>query len=306
MISLENQTVLVTGASGFIGKHLCQGLLSEGAAIHAVSRINQDNQSSGITWWQGDLSELAFVHDLIKQVQPDIIFHMASYVVGHRQLAAVQPTFHANLHGTVNILTAASETECKRIILAGSQEEPDSNQSSLAVPSSPYAAAKWASSAYARMFHALYDTPITLAHIFMVYGPGQNDTKKLIPYTILSLLNDEAPKLTSGDRPIDWLYVDDAVKGLIAIAQSEQINGCTVDLGSGMQMTVREIVEKLDELIDGNVHPEFGAIATRQMEQIRVARRTQTRELIGWEAKTTIEDGLKSTIRWYRTHMSKR
>lgn len=303
MISLHDKTVLVTGANGFIGKHLCKRLLSEGATIHGVSRKKQDNQNSVIRWWRGDLSELTFTQDLIKQIQPHIIFHMSSYVVGHRELAAVQPTFHANLHGAVNLLTAASEAGCMRIVLAGSQEEPDSKQSSLAVPSSPYAAAKWASSAYARMFHALYDTPVTLARIFMVYGPGQNDTKKLIPYTILSLLNDEMPKLTSGDRPIDWIYVDDVAKGLIAIAQSELLNGSTVDLGSGAQMTVREIVEKLDALIDSKIHPQFGAVATRKMEQIRVAKRKQTRELTGWKAETSIDEGLKSTIQWYRDHM---
>lgn len=303
MISLHDKTVLVTGANGFIGKHLCKRLLSEGATIHGVSRKKQDNQNSVIRWWRGDLSELTFTQDLIKQIQPHIIFHMSSYVVGHRELAAVQPTFHANLHGAVNLLTAASEAGCMRIVLAGSQEEPDSKQSSLAVPSSPYAAAKWASSAYARMFHAIYDTPVTLARIFMVYGPGQNDTKKLIPYTILSLLNDEMPKLTSGDRPIDWIYVDDVAKGLIAIAQSELLNGSTVDLGSGAQMTVREIVEKLDALIDSKIHPQFGAVATRKMEQIRVAKRKQTRELTGWKAETSIDEGLKSTIQWYRDHM---
>jgi nucleoside-diphosphate-sugar epimerase len=300
MISLANKNVLVTGANGFIGRHLCRKLSNQGANIHGVSRKRRDHQRSGITWWRGDLAELAFTRTLIETVKPEFIFHLASHVVGHRELQAVQPTFEANLHGTVNLLTAATEIGCERIILAGSQEEPDLNEPSVAVPSSPYAAAKWAASAYARMCHALYQTPVTIARVFMVYGPGQKDIKKLIPYTILSLLDGVAPRLTSGERPVDWVYVMDVVEGLLAIAQSKRLNGQTVDIGTGSLITVREVVESIANLLKCDDLPQFGSVAERQMEQIRKANHRETGDLIGWHAQTSIRDGLEATIQWYR------
>jgi len=245
---------------------------------------------------------LTFTRKLLEDVKPDIIFHLASHVVGHRQLQAVQPTFHANLHSAVNLLTVASEIGCKRIILVGSQEEPDFSQSSISVPSSPYAAAKWAASSYARMFHALYQTPVTIARVFMVYGPGQKDIKKLVPYTILSLLNGKAPNLSSGERPVDWIFVEDVADGLLAMAKSENLNGQTVDLGSGSFVTVRKIVENIADLINAEVQPQFGSVAERAMEQVRKARRQETIDLMSWQAQTSIIKGLEATIDWYRKH----
>lgn len=302
MIALGDRTVLVTGAGGFIGKHLCRQLIIDRAKIHGVSRKRHDNQASDIKWWYGDLADLAFTRELIDMVKPELIFHLASHVVGHRELQAVQPTFHANLHGAVNLLTAASEMGCERIILAGSQEEPDLDQSSQAVPASPYAAAKWAASAYARMCHALYQTPVTIARVFMVYGPGQKDTKKLLPYTILSLLDGIPPRLTSGERPVDWIYVQDVVEGLLAMAKSEGLDGRTVDIGSGSLVTVRSIVETLTELIDNSVKPQFGSVAERPMEQVRKANHQETYDLIGWRPRISLEKGLTETIQWYHEH----
>lgn len=302
MLSLGDKTVLVTGAGGFIGNHLCRQLIIGGAKIHGVSRKRRNSQASDIKWWCGDLADLSFTRELIDTVKPQVIFHLASHVVGHRELQAVQPTFHANLHGAVNLLTVASEIGCERIILAGSQEEPDLDQSSQAVPASPYAAAKWAASAYARMCHALYQTPVTIARVFMVYGPGQKDTKKLIPYTILSILDGTAPSLTSGERPVDWIYVQDVVEGLLAMAKSEGLDGRTVDLGSGSLVTVRSIVETLAEMIDNDVQPKFGTVAERPMEQVRKANHQETYDLIGWRSRFSLEKGLTETIQWYHEH----
>jgi UDP-glucose 4-epimerase len=298
---MKGKTVLVTGARGFIGAHLCSRLSEEGAVIHGVSRIKQEHSSS-VTWWQGDLADLTCARKTIESVQPEIIFHLASHVVGSRELQVVQPTFHANLHAAVNLLSVATEISAKRIILVGSQEEPDFNESSIAVPSSPYAAAKWAASAYARMFHALYKTPVTIARVFMAYGPGQKDIKKLIPYTTLSLLRGEAPRLTSGERPVDWVYVLDVVEGLLAMARSEDLGGRTVDLGTGSFTTVRQIVEHIAAIIDNDTRPEFGSVADRPMEQVRKAGVEETFNLTGWRPQTSIREGLEATIQWYREH----
>ncbi|GJQ47888.1 MAG: nucleotide sugar epimerase [Candidatus Kuenenia stuttgartiensis] len=257
---------------------------------------------SCMRWCQGDLAEIQTVRKILTTIKPEVIFHLASHVAGSRSLELVLPTFYSNLMSVINLLTVATEIGCKRIVLAGSLEEPDICNSET-IPSSPYAAAKWASSAYARMFHSLYQTPVVIARLFMVYGPGQQDLNKLVPYVILSLLRKEFPKLNSGKRDVDWIYVEDVVDGLIAIAQASNIEGGTVDLGSGSLVPVRTVVQIITSLVDSGLFPAFGAIPDRPMEQIRVANTASTYAAIGWKPVTSLEKGLEHTVVWYRDQL---
>jgi UDP-glucose 4-epimerase len=292
------QKILVTGANGFIGSHLCRRLLQENSEVHGFSRSPEASPKAGFRWWQGDAADFARMREIVSSVKPAYIFHLASEVIGARSLEAVLPTFRSNLASTVNLLTLAAEFGCRRIVLAGSLEEPDGAEMA---PCSPYAAAKWASSSYARMFHLLYQLPVVMARIFMVYGPEQRDLRKLIPYVTLSLLRGEAPQLSSGLRPVDWIYIDDVVDGLLAAASVPGVEGGTVELGSGHLVTIRIVVEKLAALINSSAQPVFGAQPDRPMERIRAAQASLTHEQIGWRSRTSLDEGLRATIDWYQS-----
>lgn len=209
----------------------------------------------------------------------------------------VLPTFHTNLLSTVNLLTAAAEVECRRIVLAGSLEEPESNDGA---PSSPYAASKLAATTYARMFWELYKTPITSARIFMVYGPGHRDVKKLIPFTILSLLREEPPAVSAGARLVDWVFIDDVISGLIALAHAPGIEGQSLDIGTGTLTSVRDIVLSLTKTVGSKVQPAFGAVPERPTEQVRAADTARTTALTGWKPVVTLAEGLQRTVDYYR------
>jgi nucleoside-diphosphate-sugar epimerase len=178
-------------------------------------------------------------------------------------------------------------------------EEPDQEEAG-AIPCSPYAAAKWASSAYARMFHALYKTPVVLARLFMVYGPGQQDVHKLIPYVTLSALRQEAPKLSSGQRLVDWIYVEDVVDGLLSMAQAPDVEGRSIEIGSGVLVSVGTVAQEIVHIINPDIKPVFGHIPERPMEQERVANTEVTYAAIGWKAGTSLNEGLQNTVQWYR------
>lgn len=226
------------------------------------------------------------------------MFHLASHVWGAPDLKHVLPTFHGNLHTTVNLLAVLAEAGCRRFIVTGSLVEPDPG-SQERIPSAPYAAAKWASSDYVRMFHALYDVPGAIARVFMVYGPAQQDPTKLVSYVIESLLRDEAPEITSGRRLIDWVYVDDVAYGLARMALAPGIEGGTVDLGSGTLIATAELVGKLCEVVGTTTRPNFGALPDRPMEPTRVADVKETERALGWAPATSLEDGLKRTVAWH-------
>jgi UDP-glucose 4-epimerase len=294
-----SQRVLITGASGFIGSHLCQRLLEAGAEVHAIYRTQTPPQGSGARWWQADLSEEASVRALFRDIRPEVIFHLASHVKGAPNLEHLLPTFRSNLQSTVNLLTLAAEMGCRRMVITGSLAEPEVESGEL-FPSAPYAAAKWASSGYARMFHALYKLPVVIARVFMVYGPAQQDLTKLIPYVTLSLLRGEKPKISSGGRPVDWIYVSDVIDGFMALGQAPGIDGGTFDLGSGTLVSIRELVEQLAVMVEPGAKVEFGALADRPLEPTRLAKVAETFARIGWKPRVSLQDGLQRTVDWYK------
>ena len=300
--NLAGSRALVTGASGFIGGHLCRRLTEAGVVVHAVSRTERQPDASVARWWLGDLAEPRVAASLLDEVQPETVFHLASHVFGSRELSVVAPTFRDNLVSTVNLLTAVAEQgECS-VILSGSMDEPRPGEE--ATPSSPYAAAKIAASTYARLFHALYDLPVVITRIFMVYGPDQKDEKKLVPYVARSLLSGEAPELSSGARSVDWVYVEDVADALATFAALDNIGGQTLDVGTGAATSVRKVVEELADIVGGGIEPTFGAVDERPMETEPVADIGTTLEATGWHAKIDLREGLERTVAWHRQRLA--
>jgi nucleoside-diphosphate-sugar epimerase len=301
---LAGRVALVTGAAGFIGSALCRRLSQAGMEVHGVSRTERAVTDSCARWHSNRLDDIEAVRALFKAARPDYVFHLASHVAGSRSIELVLPTFTANLTSTVNLLTAATELGCERIMLTGSLEEPEPGPDH-AVPSSPYAAAKFAASAYGRMFHALYKTPVAILRLFMVYGPGQQDLRKLVPYVTLSLLKGQTPELSSGVRKVDWIYVEDVVAGYLAAATAKGVEGSTIDLGSGRLDTVRTVVEELAGLINPRIQPLFGSIPERALEQTRMADVERSFSLLGWRTQVSLRDGLARTAEWYREQLQR-
>ena len=297
----KQRTVLVTGASGFIGSRLCERLSDLGAIVHGVSR-RQRKGGAVSRWWQAELDDEFATRRLVESIAPDIIFHLASFVSGKREMEYVMPAVRSNLLSTLNLLISATGIACPRIVLTGSLEEAEGDVAT-ATPASPYAAAKGAASTYARMFHSLYGTPVVTARLFMVYGPNQKDHSKLVPYVSLSLLQGQLPQLMSGTREVDWIYVDDVIDAYLSLASKEGIDGETVDVGSGELTSVRRVVDHIADIVAADVRPDFGSLEDRPFERVRVADVEHAHSLTGWKPKTPLVEGLKQTVDWYRANV---
>jgi UDP-glucose 4-epimerase len=290
---------LVTGGVGFIGTHLCQKLAAQGIVVHSASR-REHAGLPGLRHWKVDLSDYRTVKALINEVRPDYVFHLASHVQGSPDKSHILPTFHGNLETTVNLLTAVAEMGCRRFVMTGSFMEPAGHAGDM-TPTSPYAAAKWATSAYVRMFRSLYGVPVTTGRVFMVYGPGQQDPTKLVPYTVRCLLKGEQPSISSGRRLVDWIYVEDVAEGLLRLAMEPGAEGQTMDIGSGSMIATVDLVETICRLANPGIRPLVGALADRPMEPTGAADVARTQKLIGWSPRVGLEEGLRRTIAAMRT-----
>lgn len=296
--SVGEGRVLVTGASGFLGRHLTRRLLSDGVEVHAVSR--RDRQEPGAVWHRCDLERQAEALRLFERLRPRLVFHLAGFVSGARELAAVSPAMRRNLDATLHVLLAAHGAGAERIVLAGSQEEPAGDRWPP-VPGSPYALSKFAASTAARTMHALYGVPTVIGRIFMVYGPGRQDEGKLIPYLARTLLAGGTAELTSGRRAVDWVYVEDVVDGLLLLAIRPDLEGETLDLGTGVATTVADVARRVRALAgDGEI--TFGARPDRPHEVEVTADPESTRRRTGWWPGVALEEGLERTLAWFRSH----
>ncbi|HEX5313519.1 MAG TPA: NAD(P)-dependent oxidoreductase [Gammaproteobacteria bacterium] len=181
--------------------------------------------------------------------------------------------------------------------MTGSLEEPNPGADEEPTPLSPYAAAKWATCGYGRMFRSQYGLDVRIVRPFMTYGPGQKEFK-IVPSTILSLLHDRPAAIGSGSRLVDWIYVDDVIDGMLGIAAAEDPPRRTIDLGSGDGATIGDVAREIARQI-GKEHLLHIGDGARGREMVRLAD-TSTARRYGFEPRVSLPDGLAATIIWFR------
>jgi len=296
----EPLEILVTGATGFIGQHLCRRLCADGHRVHATSQRQYQTRQSGPRWHHADMADLGAARHFFATVKPDVVFHLASEVDATPDFTPVLPPFHGLLASTINVLVAAMEENCQRIILTGSLAEPMPGER-IAVPPSPHAAAKWAGAGYGRMYHDLFAAPVVILRPLKTYGPGQA-VAKLIPSVTLAFLRGERPKVSSVTLAADWVYIADVVEGFIAAATAPGIEGETIDLGTGTLVPMRSVVERIAGILGGDKEVDFGSgsLPDRPNENTVAANTADAAKYLGWHARTSLDDGLRQTVEWYR------
>ena len=292
---------LVTGASGFIGSHLVRRLIILGAEVHTVSRHPHPDLIAQ-TWQPADLTDASACLELVRSVGPDVVFHLASAVTGGRDVDLVLPLMAANQVAAVNLLSAiAKSAPAARVVLAGSIEEAHRGRDRT--PVSPYAAAKSAATAYAKMFATLWNVRVSVLQIAMVYGPAQRDLTKLVPYATLALLRGDAPQLSSGIRLVDWVYVDDVVDALVSTAETDAAISQVFDICSGRLVSIRDTAELLARVVGGEARPQFSVVADRPMDGAQRGDPRTAARLLDWRASTPLENGLRETVAWYAQNL---
>ena len=302
MRTLQDARVLVTGATGFVGAHLVRRLAAEGARVSALHVEDSATLRrhpvlggvAGIDWHPVDLRTYGAVANAIRSIRPDAVFHLAAAGVNDPFLPP-DAAIRTNLYGTLHLLRAVGGRAT--VVVTRTPGERDA----LNV----YAASKASAWQFCRMYRRTQGWPIPGAMLFQVYGPGQ-PLKALVPSAIAAALGDRDFPMTHGAQQRDWVYVGDVVDAIVRLALEPDAGDETIEIGTGQTHTVREVVDSIYQMVSGSGKPLTGVLPARPGEVLRqVADVSRAKALIGWQARVSLEDGLRETITWMREWSSK-
>jgi UDP-glucose 4-epimerase len=305
--AFERKCVLVTGGSGFVGRHLVRALAEAGAKVFATFHSTAPDESPQAEWLSLELAEPDTIRKAVAAARPAFVFHLAALLGADRSIEFSERTLRDNLLGTHHLFATLLEQQSKleRIVVVGSSEEygksdslPLSEEQPLR-PVSPYSLSKAAASQLALTYGALYGLPVTVARPFIVYGPGQS-SRMMLPSLIDTLLQGSDFPMTAGETR-DFLYVEDLVAGLTAAAVEPVATGEAFNLCSGEERSILEVAGIAADIISGEGRLLPGALPYRDNEVWRLfGSNEKARRLLRWEPRITLQEGLNRTVQWYR------
>lgn len=316
----HNKQVLVTGAGGFIGSHLVETLAQSGAQVRAFVRYNSRGDwgllkllptqlLDTIEVVAGDFRELSTIKTAMAGVSH--VFHLGALIAIPYSYMHPAEVVETNVMGTLNVLLAGQELGTERIVHTSTSEVYGT---AIRVPidedhplqgQSPYSASKIGADKIAESFHLSYSLPVVTLRPFNTYGPRQS-TRAVIPTIITQALTQDVVRLGNLDARRDLTYVSDTVAGFLKAAATPGIEGQTVNLGVGAEITIGELAEKIIALVRRPVEIEIDPSRLRP-EKSEVQRllsdNSKAQELLGWEPQVSFDEGLGHTIDWVREHL---
>jgi nucleoside-diphosphate-sugar epimerase len=306
---LAGKRVLVTGATGFIGTHVCRTLRELGAHVVGFS-LRPPAPSIGVDDVRVvDLRDREAVRAAVARAAPDRVVHLAGYRSAGRDLAAMRESYDANLGGTINLAEAVIDAGgCARLVALGSAEEygrvpPPFEVGTREEPVTPYGLSKLAATRLLQSLDANGALSVTVLRGTVVYGPGQAPGM-LVPSVVRALVAGERFPMTAGDQTRDLVYVDDVVDGLLrALAAPRSMPG-VLHLSSGHPISVRDVALRAAAAVGGDAAGllEFGAVPPREGEAVAYwATNEATRDVLGWTPRVSLDDGLARTVAYERT-----
>jgi dTDP-glucose 4,6-dehydratase len=318
----KDKKVLVTGAGGFIGSHLVEKLVRLGAKTFAFVRYNSRNDrglleilpkdiQQEIEVIMGELRDPESVRSAVKNKQ--IVLHLGASIAIPYSYINPRDAVETNIVGTLNILTSARDYEVERIIQTSSSEvygtalySPIDENHPLQ-GQSPYSASKIGSDKLAESFYLSYNLPISILRPFNTYGPRQS-ARAVIPTIITQALKFNKIKLGSLHPTRDFNYVDDTVNGFIKISESPNTIGEVINVGTGKDVSIGELVNKIMSIMGKQLEIETDdqRIRPPASEVLKlIADYSKAKELMDWEPQVSLDEGLARTINWFSNSLDR-
>lgn len=306
----------VTGADGFIGSHLVEGLLAKGFRVRALSQYNSFNNwgwlediapSERLEIVSGDIRDAAFVDSFMEGA--DTVYHLAALIAIPFSYSAPESYVDTNIKGTLNVCQAARRHGTRRVVITSTSEvygtalQVPISEAHPRQPQSPYSATKIAADALALSFWHSFNLPVVVARPFNTFGPRQS-ARAFIP-TVITQIASGMTTIKVGDlRPSrDFNFVEDTVAGFIALGTTPGLEGKEINISTGRDVTMRETLETIRSIM-GRDEVTFEVDPARlRPEGSEVMRLCGDNSLItsltDWRPRFTLEQGLRKTVEWF-------
>lgn len=317
---MKNKNVFVTGAGGFIGSHLTERLVKEGANVTALVKYNSMNKwgfidnfdkkiKEKINVVPGDLRDGDFLRDNMKDV--DVVFHLGALIAIPYSYKAPRHNFENNVVGTLNVMEAARKNNVKKVIHTSTSEvygTPDKipiKENSELRGQSPYSASKIGADKVAESYFYSFNLPVLILRPFNTYGPRQS-ARAIIPTIIMQALKNNKIIIGNPKPTRDFNFVYDIVDAYIKAAKTS-IVGETINIGTGKEVSISQLAEKIKKVVgkDLDIVHDKKRYRPGKSEVLRLcADNSKAKKLLGWNPKFDLDEGLKITTEWIKNNIN--
>jgi CDP-glucose 4,6-dehydratase len=320
----KNRTAFVTGATGFVGAHIVRFLVEKDAKVVCLQRDGVRANSLDIfdlrrrvTVIQGAVEDYDLMSRILNEYEIDAVFHLAAQALVGAANRSPLSTFEANIRGTYSLLEACRISETvKRIVVASSDKAYGSHkilpyQEDFALQGLfPYDVSKTCTDLIAQSFAHTYNLPVTITRSANIYGAGDMNLSRIIPGTILSVLQNERPIIRSDGSPVrDFIFADDIANAYLLLAENiEETRGEAFNFGSGEPIKMLDLVNKI--VISMGKENELAPVV---MLQTKIEREIDAQYLssdkifqkFGWKPEIDLDEGIKRTVEWYQANFDR-
>jgi NAD dependent epimerase/dehydratase len=321
--NLSGARVLVTGAGGFIGSHLCEFLLAQGAEVRAFVHYNSRSdwgmledvaprRLKELEVIPGDLRDAETVRRAVRGCS--VVFHLGALIGIPYSYASPADVVATNVMGTLHVLQAARDAGISRLVqtstseVYGSAQTVPMDESHPLHPQSPYAASKVGADKIAESYFLTYGLPVVIVRPFNAYGPRQSP-RAVIPAIITQALDSSTVRLGRVDTRRDFTFVMDTVRGFAAAATAPACLGKTIHLGSAHEVSISDLVKLIGTIL-GKRLKIISESARQRPETSEVERlfasNDRAADLLSWQPRVQLAQGLENTIRWFQTRPDRR
>jgi CDP-glucose 4,6-dehydratase len=318
-----NRTAFITGATGFVGSHVASHLVAQGARVVCLQRdsvsvnpLDLFALRSRVTVVNGAVEDLTLMERVLNEYEIDAVFHLAAQAFVGVANQGPLSTFESNIRGTYCLLEACRRSGSVKRIVVASSDKAYGTHDQLPYREDfelrglfPYDASKVCTDVLARSFASTYRLPVAVTRFANIYGPGDLNSSRLVPATILSVLRDEAPIIRSDGTPVrDFVYSDDVARGYLLLAENIEENaGEAFNFGSGNPVQVLDLARRIITLagMTDQLTPQV-LLQTKIEREIdaQYLSADKAAERLGWQPEVNLDEGLKRSIDWYRANLA--
>lgn len=312
--------ILVTGAGGFIGSHLCETLLELGADVTAMVHYNSRGDWGNLEFLSreskqalrlvsGNIEDSGFMSRHIKGQH--VVFHLAALIAIPYSYTAPLSYVHTNIEGTINVLEAARDYDIEKIIHTSTSETYGTaiytpiDETHPLQGQSPYSASKIGADKLVESYYRSFNLPVATIRPFNTYGPRQS-TRAVIPTIITQALTQNEIRLGSLDPVRDVNFVKDTAAGFVKVAESPKSIGEVINVGSGKGYTIQELVTTILQImkVEKKIVLDEDRLRPENSEVFKlICDNTKSKNLTGWQPRYSLEEGIRETIDFISNHM---